>query len=41
VQGRYLGVVGDAAGYAHTFCRILFRLAIPGTRSTPAELDRR
>src|SRR5262245_47425618 len=20
VQGRYLGVVGDAAGYAHTFC---------------------
>src|SRR2546421_461517 len=21
VQGRYLGVVGDAAGYAHIFCR--------------------
>src|SRR5262245_55743104 len=29
VQGRYLGVVGDAAGYAHIFC------AVGGT-----ELDR-
>jgi hypothetical protein len=38
VQGRYLGVVGDAAGYAHNFLPHLFcrRIAIPGTRSTPA-----
>src|SRR5262249_6944621 len=40
VQGRFLGVVGDAAGYAHIFC-----LGRPGTgaalRSCPGDRRRR
>ena len=28
VQGRFLGVVSDAAGYAHIFCPPLLALAI-------------